>query len=86
MSLHLVSCDLKHPHEFGEYDYLQAALGKSRAKNVLPAGWVLRSSLKADAIRDSLVKFVDEDDRILVAEVNERNWTAWKAMAESTGV
>jgi hypothetical protein len=48
--------------------------------------WVLRSSPKADAIRDWLVKFVHEDDRILVAEVNERNWAAWKARAEITAV
>jgi hypothetical protein len=47
---------------------------------------MLRSSLKADAIRDSSVKFVHEDDRILVAEVKERNGAAWKAMAEITGV
>jgi len=42
--------------------------------------------LKADAIRNSLVKFVHEDERILVAGMNERNWAAWKAMAEITGV
>jgi hypothetical protein len=86
LSLYFVSCDLRHPQEFGEYGYLQAALLKSRAEKVLGTVWVLRSSLKADAIRDWLVKFVDEDDRILVAEVNERNWAAWKAMAEITGV
>jgi hypothetical protein len=86
LSLYLVSGDLKHPHELGEYDYLQAASRKSRAEKVLPTGWMLRSSLKEDAIRDSSVKFVHEDDRILVAEVKERNGAAWKAMAEITGV
>jgi hypothetical protein len=86
LSLYFVSCDLRHPQEFGEYGYLQAAFLKSRAEKVLGTVWVLRSSLKADAIRDWLVKFVHEDDRILVAEVNERNWAAWKAMAEITGV
>ena len=81
-----MSCDLEHPLEFGEYGYLQAELGKSCAEKVLPTVWVLRSSLKADAIRDRLVKFVHQDDRILVAEMHERNWAAWKAMAEITGV
>jgi hypothetical protein len=51
----------------------------------LRTAWVLRSSLKADAIRDSLVKFVHEDDRILVAEMSERNWATWKATAEISG-
>lgn len=86
MSLYLVRCDLEHPREFGEYVYFQAALRESRADKVLPTAWALRSSLKADAIRDRLVKFEPEDDRMLVAEVNERNWAAWKAMAEITGI
>jgi hypothetical protein len=81
-----VNCHLEHPQEFGDYGYFQAELGKNRAERVLPAVWVLRSSLKADALRDRLVKFVHEDDRILVAEVNERNWAAWKAMAEIADV
>jgi hypothetical protein len=86
VSLYFVSCDLEHPQEFGEYGYLRAALRKSCAQKVLGTVWVLRSSPKADAIRDWLVKFVHEDDRILVAEVNERNWAAWKARAEITAV
>jgi hypothetical protein len=86
VSLYFVSCDLEHPQEFGEYGYLRAALRKSCAQKVLGTVWVLRSSPKADAIRDWLVKFVHEDDRILVAEVNERNWAAWKATAEITAV
>ena len=86
MSLYLVSCDLEHPQDFGEYGYFHAELGKSRAEKVLRTAWVLRSSLKANAIRDWLVKFVHEDDRILVAEMSERNWAAWKAMAEITDV
>jgi hypothetical protein len=86
LSLYFVACNLEHPQDFGEYGYLQAALRKSRAEKVPGTVWVLRSSLKAEAIRDWLVKFVHEDDRILVAEVNERNWAAWKAMAEITGV
>jgi hypothetical protein len=85
LSLYFVSCDLEHPQEFGEYGYLHAALRKSRAEKVLRTAWVLRSSLKADAIRDSLVKFVHEDDRILVAEMSERNWATWKATAEISG-
>jgi hypothetical protein len=82
MSLYIVSYDLDHSEEFGEYEYFHAELQKTRAQKVLQELWVLRSALKADAIRDSLVKFVHRDDRILVAEVSERNWAAWKALAE----
>ncbi len=82
MSLYLVSYDLDHPQEFEGYEYLHAELRKIRAHRVLQEVWLLRSALKADAIRDSLLKFVHAEDRILVAEVSERNWATWKAMAE----
>jgi hypothetical protein len=82
MSVYLVSYDLDHPKEFGGYEYFHAELRKTRARRVLQEVWVLRSALKADAIRDALLKFVHDEDRILVAEVSERNWATWKAMAE----
>jgi hypothetical protein len=82
MSLYLVSCDLGHRKEFGEYEYFHAELRKFRAKKLLQATWALRSSLHSEAIRDSLTKFVHADDRILVAEISATNWAAWKAMFE----
>lgn len=82
MSLYLVTYDLEHTEEFGEYEYFHAELKKTRAQKILQETWVLRSALKADAIRDSLVKFVHRDDRVLVAEISDRNWAAWKAFGE----
>ncbi len=82
MSLYIVSYDLEHPQEFGEYEYFHAELRKTRAQKVLQDAWILRSALKADAIRDWLAKFVHRDDRVLVAEISERNWAAWKALGE----
>lgn len=82
MSLYLVSYDLDHSQEFGQYEYFHAELRKTRGQKVLEELWLMRSALKADAIRDSLVKFVHRDDRILVAEVSDRNWAAWKVLTE----
>jgi hypothetical protein len=82
MSLYLVSCDLDHPHEFGTYEYLHSKLRKWRAENVLRTAWVVRSSLQAAAILESLTKLVHDDDRILVAQVSDRNWAAWKALGD----
>jgi hypothetical protein len=86
MSLYLVGFDLAHSEEFGAYEYFHAELQKSHAQRVLRRAAVLRSSLNADAIRDSLVRFVHRDDRIVVAEISEKNWAAWKAMAEISDV
>ena len=82
MSLYLVSYELAHASEFGDYDYFHAELQKFRTRRVLQNVLVLRSSLKADTIRDALLKFVHRDDRILVVGISETNWAAWNAEAQ----
>jgi hypothetical protein len=82
MSLYIVTYELGHPAEFGDYEYFHAELGRARALKVLRDVWVVRSALKAEAIRDALAKFVHRDDRVLVAEISERNWAAWKVLGE----
>jgi hypothetical protein len=84
MSLYLVSYELAHTNEFCSYDYFHAELRKYRARRVLPHVILVRSSLDANTIRDALLKFVHQDDRILVAEISETNWAAWKALAETS--
>ena len=84
MSLYLVSCDLKHHQEFGDYDYFRLELKKFRAEKLLQTTWALSSSLNSEAIRDSLMKFMHKDDRIVVAEISVTNWAVWKSLFEIT--
>jgi len=80
MSLYLVSYELAHAKEFGEYEYFHNELRKSHAQRVLHNVTALRSSLDAETIRDALVKYVHSNDRILVAEISEDNWAGWKLL------
>ncbi len=85
MSLYLVNCDLLNQKDFGEYEYFHAELRRMRAEKLLEGAWVVRSALGSTAIRDSLLKFVHADDRLLVAEISVTNWAAWRAMTEIAG-
>jgi hypothetical protein len=78
MPIYLVSYDLLNQKDFGQYEVLIGQLQRMAAKRLLPCLWVLRSSNNSIVIRDSLLKFVHTDDRVLVSEINPGNWAGWK--------
>jgi hypothetical protein len=84
MSLYLVSYELAHSNEFSEYEYFYNELRKFRVQRVMQNSCILRSALDAETIRNALVKFVHEEDRMLVAEISVRNWAGWRATVEIT--
>lgn len=75
MALYLVSYDLDKP---GQQDYpdLINRLHEFGAKRVLFSEWFLSHTATATALRDDLLRFMSNNDRILVVEL--KNIAAWK--------
>ena len=77
-TLYLILYQLKRPQQ--EYQQLYAAirnLGPSRhLSSSLTSAWMVLHAGSADTIRDILMAYVDENDRIFVAEVtvNSSGW------------
>lgn len=66
MKLYLVSCDLLAD---GDYASFKARLRTFEARQVLANQWALHSTYTAAELKDILRRFLDERDRIVVAEV-----------------
>lgn len=66
LKLYLVSCDLLAD---GDYASFKARLRTFEARQVLANQWALHSTFTAAELKDILRQFLDERDRIVVAEV-----------------
>jgi hypothetical protein len=72
MSTALITYDLRKPGQNYQplWDRLEA-LGAVRA---LESVWVLKTAASAAAIRDDLLRFIDANDRLLVAIITSAAW------------
>jgi hypothetical protein len=78
MKRFIVSYDLFRPGQ--NYQQLFNALEALGAKRALLSLWVLRGDYKAAAIRDHLMRYIDQNDRIIVAEMGE--WATYGTMID----
>lgn len=67
MKLHIVSYDLNTPGQ--NYDRLIKRLTEIGAKRILFSQWMLKSGLNAAELRDDLARYIDPNDKLLVADV-----------------
>jgi hypothetical protein len=73
MALYLISYDLDKPEQ--NYSGLLGRLRELGAQRFLYSEWFLINAANAQQIRDDLMRFIDNNDRILVAEI--KNHAAW---------
>jgi hypothetical protein len=74
MTNYLVTYDLRKPGQ--NYDELINAIKSYKNVKVTESCWLVRSTNKAETIRDSLTKHMDANDRIYVTPV--ARGAAWK--------
>ena len=75
MNKYEISYDLMAPGK--NYDALYARLGELGAERILYSQWVLRTTWNAVQVRDDLRRFIDANDRLLVAGLTgEAAWTS----------
>jgi hypothetical protein len=71
MALYLISYDLNKPEK--DYPKLWEALKEIGAKKVLYSQWaVSRVNTTSAGLRDYIWKFMDSNDRLLVADITDR--------------
>jgi hypothetical protein len=68
MALYLISYDLLKPGK--NYDPLIDALTQQGAKRVLVSQWTLNTYCSPKQIRDWARRYMDNNDRILISEIN----------------
>ena len=68
MALYLISYDLLNPGK--NYDPLIDALTQQGAKRVLLSQWTLNTYCSPKQIRDWARRYMDNNDRILISEIN----------------
>jgi len=68
MALYLISYDLLTPGK--NYDPLIDALTQQGAKRVLLSQWTLNTYCSPKQIRDWARRYMDNNDRILISEIN----------------
>jgi hypothetical protein len=68
MALYLISYDLLKPGK--NYDPLIDALTQQGAKRVLLSQWTLNTYCSPKQIRDWARRYMDNNDRILISEIN----------------
>ena len=68
MALYLISYDLLKPGK--NYDPLIEALTQQGAKRVLLSQWTLNTYCSPKQIRDWARRYMDNNDRILISEIN----------------
>jgi len=74
MALYLVSYDLDKPGQ--DYADLIKRLEEFKAVRILYSEWFLSHTATATQLRDDLLRFMDNNDRILVCEL--KNSAAWR--------
>jgi hypothetical protein len=76
MALYILSYDLRKQRD---YQPLWDELGKFHAVRILESDWCFnRINTDTKGLRDYFKKFIDSDDGLLVAEVND--WATYKAI------
>ena len=76
--LFIISHDLKRPGQ--GYRTLISALKQMSAKRVLKSQWAAMGVCsRAEELRDTLMAFIDDNDRLLVTEV--RDWASYNLIA-----
>lgn len=74
MALCWISYDLDKPGQ--DYPDLINRLKQLKAQEVTRSDWLLSSDSTPEQIRDDLLKYLDTNDRIIVAEL--KNSAAWR--------
>ena len=70
---YLVSYDLNKPGQ--AYERLWQELQTAGAKRVLDSQWVVRvTNMDAAGLRDYFWRFMDQNDRLLVVNIDSSNW------------
>lgn len=77
LKLYLVTCDLTAT---GDYRSLRERLRSLEARQTMAAQWALRSTYSAAELKELLRGFLDDRDRIVVAEVGAE-WASRRALA-----
>jgi hypothetical protein len=69
MNRFLISYDLRQPHK--DYTSLHRHLENdySSSKRPLASLWILKSTLDHTGVRDSIKRFIDQDDKLLVVDI-----------------
>jgi hypothetical protein len=76
LKLYLVTLDLLHE---GDYRSLRERLRTMEASRILEHQWALRSVHSAAELKNVLREFLDDGDRIVVAEVGSE-WASRRAL------
>ena len=79
MALYLISYDLLKPGK--NYDPLIDALTQQGAKRVLLSQWTLSTYSSPKQIRDWARRYMDNNDRILILEINS-NWSSYATLVD----
>jgi hypothetical protein len=74
MALYWISYDLDQPGQ--DYSDLLSKLRELKAKEVTRSDWLLASNSTPKEVREDLDQFLDNNDRIIVAELREN--AAWR--------
>ena len=75
--LYIVSYDLRKPGQ--DYSGLTEELERLGGKKVLLSQWAMRrTNTSAKALREHFQKFIDDNDRLLVTQVDD--WSSWNAL------
>lgn len=77
--VHIITYDLRKPGQ--NYEALLKRLRERGAVRLLESVWIQSSVETPASVRDDLVKFIDTNDRLLVAEV--KNNAAWRNLMVS---
>ena len=79
MAKYIISYDLRKP----DFDYqpLYDALGAIGATHIQDSVWVVRNDDSADSLAQYLWGHMhNQKDRLLVVEMQERNWKNWNGI------
>jgi len=83
MALYWIGYDLDNPGQ--DYSDLIARLKELSAVRILKSDWLLgHDSTNPKQIRDDLSRYLDENDRIMVAEL--KNNAAWRNLLATSQV
>jgi hypothetical protein len=77
MPVFVVSYDLNREKD---YQRLWDALTALEGRRILYSQWVVYSPTTAEALRDTLARFIDRDDSLLVMDRDSRDWGATNLM------
>jgi len=67
-----------------DYPELWAELGRLSAQRYLLSQWAVKmvAGTTATTLRDHLKRFVDGDDRLFIARVDNTDWASWNALID----